>query len=108
MYVYKRNICETFHEMKGDRDGKSAKTSATRNCPYSAVTVVVNDHNMYPVPIYIIKRDYRNMKNDIGGDGDTYDHSLQLHYRGSFLLHSFLLICHPYPLSFHEMIFILV
>ena len=48
------------------------------------------------------------MKNDIGGDGDTYDHSLQLHYRGSFLLHSFLLIYHPYPLSLHEMIFILV
>ena len=27
---------------------------------------------------------------------------------GSILLHSFLLICHPYPSSFHEMIFILV
>ena len=38
---------------------------------YSAV--VVNDH-MYPRP-------YRNIKNDIGMDGDTYDHSLQLHYR---------------------------
>ena len=23
---------ESFHEMKGDRDGKSAKTSAARNC----------------------------------------------------------------------------
>ena len=76
--------------MKGDRDGKSAKTSATRNCLYSAV--VVNNH-MYPRPY--IKRGYRNMKNDIGGDGDTYD-SLQLHYIGSFFLHSFLLICHPY------------
>ena len=27
---------------------------------------------------------------------------------GSILLHSFLLIYHPYPPSFHEMIFILV
>ena len=34
---------------------------------YSAV--VMNDH-MYPRP-----------KSDIGRDGDTYDHSLQLHYR---------------------------
>ena len=24
---------------------------------------------------------YRNMKDDIGRDRDTYDHSLQLHYR---------------------------
>ena len=34
-----------------------------------------------------------------------------IHYNctiGSFLLHSFLLIYHPYPPSFHEMIFILV
>ena len=35
-----------------------------------------------------------------------------IHYNyctiGSILLHSFLLICHPYPPSFHEMIFILV
>ena len=41
---------------------------------YSAI--VVNDH-MYPRP----KRGHRNMKNDIGRDGDTYDHSLQLYYR---------------------------
>ena len=41
------------------------------------------------------------MKNDIGGDGDSY-HSLQLHYR-QFLV---ALICHPYHPSFHEMIFI--
>ena len=52
---------KSFHEMKGDRDGKSAKRSATRNCKnqqkgvqqetaYSAV--VVNDH-MYPRP-YIV------------------------------------------------------
>ena len=34
-----------------------------------------------------------------------------IHYNctiGSFLLHSFLLVYHPYPPSFHEMIFILV
>ena len=34
-----------------------------------------------------------------------------IHYNctiGSILLHFFLLICHPYPSSFHEMIFILV
>ena len=37
---------QSFHETKGDRVGKSAKTSATRNCLYySAVTVVVNDQN---------------------------------------------------------------
>ena len=35
--------------MKGDRDDKSAKTSATRNYPSA---VVVNDH-MYPRP-YIV------------------------------------------------------
>ena len=46
---------------------------------YSAV--VVNDH-MYPRPTAL--------------------------YIGSFLLHSFLLIYHPYPPSFHEMIFTLV
>ena len=43
---------------------------------YSAV--VVND----PVPIsFLIQKGHRNIKNDIGMDGDTYDHSLQLHYR---------------------------
>ena len=34
-----------------------------------------------------------------------------IHYNctiGSFLLHSFLLIYHPYPPSFHEMLFTLV
>ena len=31
-----------------------------------------------------------------------------IHYNCSFLLHSFLQIYHPYPPSFHEMIFILV
>ena len=40
---------KSFHEMKRDRDGKSAKRSATRYC-HSAV--VVNDH-MYPRP-YIV------------------------------------------------------
>ena len=37
--------------------------------------------------------------------------SMIIHYNctiGSILLHSFLLIYHPYPPSFHEMIFILV
>ena len=45
-------------------------------------------------------------KNDIG----TGIHMI-IHYNctiGSFLLHSFLLIYHPYPPSFHETIFILV
>ena len=44
---------------------------------YSAV--VVNDH-MYPRP-YIVFDPKGSFKNDIGMDGDTYDHSLQLHYR---------------------------
>ena len=62
-----------------------------------------------PVPIsFLTQKGHRNIKNDIGMDGDTYDHSLQLHYIGSILLDSFLLIYHPYPPSFHEMIFILV
>ena len=92
---------KSFHEMKGDRDGKSVQ----QDTAYSAV--VVNDH-MYPRPclyhsnmtLFGSKTKYR--------DGDTYDHSLQLHYIGSILLHSFLLIYHPYPPSFHEMIFALV
>ena len=41
-------------------------------------------------------------------DGDTYDHSLYNCTIDSILLHSFLLIYHPYPPSFHEMIFTLV
>ena len=64
--------------MKGDRDGKSAKRSAR---PFG-------------------------VKNDIG----TGIHMI-IHYNctiGSILLHSFLLIYHPYPPSFHEMIFTLV
>ena len=48
------------------------------------------------------------MKNDIGGTGiHMIIHYIHI-YIGSVLLHSFLLICHPYPLSFHEMIFIFV
>ena len=46
--------------------------------------VVVNDHNiMYPCPYIIFdpKGVIETFKNDIGRDGDTYDHSLQLHYR---------------------------
>ena len=31
-----------------------------------------------------------------------------IHYNCSILFHSFLVIYHPYPPSFHEMIFILV
>ena len=35
-----------------------------------------------PVPIsFFTQNGHRNIKNDIGMDGDTYDHSLQLHYR---------------------------
>ena len=71
---------------------------------YSAV--VVNDH-MYPRPClyhFLIWPFW--VKNDIG----TGIHMI-IHYNstiGSILLHSFLLICHPYPPSFHEMIFTLV
>ena len=45
-------------------------------------------------------------KNDIG-----MGIHMIIHYNctiGSILLHSFLLICHPYPPSFYEMIFTLV
>ena len=90
--------------MKGDRDGKSAKTSATRHCLFSAV--LMNDH-MYPRPLLYHFSCFYNpfrVRNDIG----TGIHSLELHYIGSVLLHSFFMISHPYPLSFHELIFILV
>ena len=30
VYIY--TSVKSFHKMKGDRDGKSAKSSATRNC----------------------------------------------------------------------------
>ena len=59
---------------------------------YSAV--VVTD----PSP-YIIFDPKGVIETCIGRDGDTYDHSLQLHYIGSILLLSFLLIYHPYPSS---------
>ena len=63
---------------------------------------------MIPVPIsFLTQKGHRNSKNDIGMDGDTYDHSLQLHYR-QYLVGLLLMIYHPYPPSFHEMIFILV
>ena len=41
--------------------------------------VVVNDH-MYPRP-YIVFGPKGVIETDIGIDGDTYHHSLQLHYR---------------------------
>ena len=68
---------------------------------YSAVVVIC-----IPVHAYIIFSclyDPFWVKNDIG----TGIHMI-IHYNctiGSFLLHSFLLIYHPYPPSFHEMIF---
>ena len=40
-------------------------------------------------------------------DGDTYDHSLQLHYR-QFLVALLFADLHPYPPSFHVIIFTLV
>ena len=49
MYCMMRESAPSFHEMKGDRDGKSAKTKKLSSA------VVVNDHNMYiPIPSYII------------------------------------------------------
>ena len=62
-----------------------------------------------PVPAYIIFSCFYDpfwVKNDIG----MWIHMI-IHYNctiGSILLHSFSLIYHPYPSSFHEMIFILV
>ena len=59
---------------------------------YSAV--VVNDH-MYLRPYIVFgpKGVIETGENDIGIDGDCTI--------GSILLHSFLLIYHPYPPSFH-------
>ena len=84
-----------FHEIKWDRDDKSAKASTRRNYPSA---VVVKDHNMYPSPriIFDPKMGHWNMKKLIRRD--TFDHFPQLHC-GSFL-YSFLLICHPYLSSF--------
>ena len=73
---------------------------------YSAVAV-----NDIPVPAYIIFScfyDHFLVKNDIG----MGIHNIMIIHCnctiGSILLHSFLMICHPYASSFHEMIFILV
>ena len=60
-----------------------------------------------PVPAYIIFSCFYDPfweRNDIG-TGIHMDYNCTI---GNILLHSFLLICHPYPFSFHEMIFILV
>ena len=72
--------------------------------------VVVNDHNYVSLSLPI---SFLNVSMTLLGQKryrhrDTYyDHSLQLHYIiGSILLHSFLLIYHPYPPSF-LLIFIL-
>ena len=64
---------------------------------YNYGAAVVNDH----VPTSLLTQ--RICRNDVGGDWDTYDYSLQLHPIGSFLLHS---ICHPYTPSFHEITYI--
>ena len=73
---------QSSHEMKGCRDGRSAKTSATRNCLY-----------IYMVQLQGIPDDSPSFlarkvpKNDIGGEsGDEmsyYAHSLQLHHIGT-------------------------
>ena len=83
--------------MKGDRDDKSAKKSATRNCLHSAV--VVNDHmyNIISLSLFFHVSIYDPfwVKNDIW----TGIHIMIIHYNctiGSFLLHSFLLIYHPF------------
>ena len=65
---------------------------------YSAMIICI------PVPISP-KGVIETGKNDIGRDGDTIHYNCTI---GRVLLHSFLLIYHPYPPSFHEMIFILV
>ena len=62
---------------------------------YSAVVV-----NGIPVPAYICFNDPFSVKNNIG----TGIHVIYNCTIGSFLLHSFLMIYHPYPPSFHEMI----
>ena len=59
--------------MKGDREKGVQQDTA-----YSAVEV--NDHNMYPRPWLYHVSITLWVKND-NRDGDTYDHSLQLHYR---------------------------
>ena len=58
-------------------DGKSAKTSATRNCLYGASYVSLSPPTCFYDPFWVKNRGY-----------------IQLHHIGSFLLHLFLLICH--------------
>ena len=67
--------------------------------------VVVNDHIYVSPSLYHFdpKGVIETRKNDIGRDGDTFTTTALY-----FLLHYFLLIYHPYPPSFHEMIFTLV
>ena len=63
-----------------------------------------------PVPISFLtqKGHIRNIKNDIGMDGDTYyDHSLQLHNKQYLVALVFADLPSLSP-SFHEMIFTLV
>ena len=68
---------------------------------YSAV--VVNDH-LYPCP-YIVFDPKGVTKNDIGMDGDTYDYSLQLHYR-QFIVALFFADLPSLSPSFHEHLYI--
>ena len=71
---------------------------------YSAV--VVNVSPSLPISFCHVSITPFGTKKDIG----TGIHMI-IHYNctiGSLLLHSFLLIYHPYPPSFHEMIFTLV
>ena len=89
--------------------GNGGKTS----CMHSKRQVILHNYTSVkriPVHAYIIFSclyDPFWVKNDIGRG----IHNLIIHYNctiGSFLLHSFLLLYHPYPPSFHEMIFTLV
>ena len=68
---------QLFHDMKGCRDGKSAKTSATRDCLYGAV--VVNDHHPYIV-FLTPKGSYKHVLYR-WGRGYIHVH-LQLHHLG--------------------------
>ena len=71
---------------------------------YSAV--VVNDH-MYPRPCLYHFSNMTLLGQKRYRDGDTYDHSLQLHYRQYLVAHLFADLPSLSP-SFHEMIFTLV
>ena len=91
----------------------------TSHVHYAVGTLPFANNAMHSPSIHIYiyngRCTYRNSnstttQNDIGRDGDTYDHALQLHYRQFLvaLLFADLPSLHPYPPSFHEMIFILV